>query len=73
VAVKIAQCSKGSYFWVSWIWGVSFKAVRLGGGRRMMRCPVHRRAELVRRIPNDEVTGAMRDEADANPRSTRVP
>jgi hypothetical protein len=41
---------------------VSFKAVRLGS-RRLQRCPIHQRWELVRRV--DETTLSDQDRKDA--------
>jgi hypothetical protein len=45
----IAECSEGALFETLWVPHVSFRAIRLGN-RRLQRCPVHRRWQLVHRV-----------------------
>lgn len=58
----IVMCSRGSLFSTRWVPLVSFKAIRLGG-RRLQRCPVHRRFELVQPVDVNALSEADRDGA----------
>lgn len=49
----IVQCSRGSYYETVWVPYISFKSIRLGS-RRFQKCPVHKRWELSRMVPDDE-------------------
>jgi hypothetical protein len=58
-------------FETTWVPLASFKAVRLGS-RRLQRCPVHHRFELIRRVDPTTLTDDERAEAARNP-SGRLP
>jgi hypothetical protein len=45
----IVRCSRGGLFETVWVPLASFKAIRLGS-KRLQRCPVHGRWEIVRRV-----------------------
>jgi hypothetical protein len=47
--MAIVRCTQGGLFETKWVPLASFKAVRLGS-RRLQRCPVHRKWELVQRV-----------------------
>ncbi len=59
---SIVQCSQGAYSETVWVPFVSFTAIRLGR-RRLQRCPVHGRWELVRLLDEDEWTPEILAEA----------
>ncbi|WP_037369949.1 hypothetical protein [Amycolatopsis orientalis] len=67
----IVQCSQGHYFSTIWIPWMSFKAVRLGD-RRLQRCPVCRRARMVVRVSEDQLTPEELRAAEAM-RDSRLP
>jgi hypothetical protein len=69
--MAIARCSQGGLFETAWIPLVSFKAVRLGS-RRLQRCPVHGRWELVRRVDPSDLTAEERADASRYP-AGRIP
>ena len=48
-SMAIVRCKQGGLFETKWVPLSSFKAVRLGS-RRLQKCPVHRRWELVQRV-----------------------
>jgi hypothetical protein len=48
-SMAIVRCKQGGLFETKWVPLASFKAVRLGS-RRLQKCPVHRRWELVQRV-----------------------
>jgi len=47
--MAIVRCKQGGLFESKWVLLSSFKTVRLGS-RRLQKCPVHRRWELVQRV-----------------------
>lgn len=65
-AVAIVRCSGGALFQTMWIPLVSFKAIRLGS-RRLQRCPVHGRWELVQRVDPSTLTEQELAEAARHP------
>jgi hypothetical protein len=65
------RCSRGAVFETIWVPKVSFKAVRLGD-RRLQRCPVHHRWEVIRRVDSATLTPAERAEAASHP-AGRIP
>lgn len=71
-SIAIVRCSRGGFFETLWIPLVSVKAVRLGLNRRLQRCPVHGRWELVRRVAPGSLTSQQRAAAARFP-ATRIP
>ena len=69
--MTIVRCSRGALFETTWVPLASFKAVRLGS-RRLQRCPVHHRWELIERVDPATLTDAERAEA-AQHRTGRLP
>jgi hypothetical protein len=67
----IMRCSRGGLFETIWIPMVSLKAIRLGR-RRLQRCPVHHRWELVSRVDPATLTDNERAEAARYP-AVRLP
>lgn len=47
--MAIVRCKQGGLFETKWVPLASFKAVRLGS-RRLQKCPVYRRWELVQQV-----------------------
>jgi hypothetical protein len=64
--MAVVRCSQGGLFETKWIPLVSFKAVRLGG-RRLQRCPVHRKWEAVERVDPATLSKAQQSEASQYP------
>jgi hypothetical protein len=62
----IVRCSRGALFETIWVPLVSFKAIRLGS-KRLQRCPVHARWELVQRADPSTLTPAERAEGAEHP------
>lgn len=60
--MAIVRCSEGALFETKWVPFVSFKAARLGT-RRVQRCPVHRKWQLIERV--DPATLSDEQLADA--------
>jgi hypothetical protein len=60
--VAVVRCRRGGFFETKWIPLASFKAVRLGG-RRLQRCPIHRKWELIERVDPATLSEAQRAEA----------
>ena len=58
----IVRCSRGAVFETVWVPWVSLKSIRLGP-RRLQRCPIHRRWELV--APVDPTMLSAGDRTDA--------
>jgi len=69
--VSIVRCSRGALFETVWLPIVSLKAIRLGP-LRIQRCPVHDRAELVRRVDPATLTREERAAAARYP-AQRMP
>jgi hypothetical protein len=65
-SMAIARCSQGGLFETKWVPLASFKAVRLGS-RRLQRCPVHRKWELIERVDPATLSEAQRSEAAQYP------
>jgi hypothetical protein len=59
---RVVRCSSGHVFTTIWIWGGSFKAVRLGT-RRYQRCPVGRHWAMVRLVDPESLTPQERETA----------
>jgi hypothetical protein len=62
----IFRCSRGGLFETVWVPLASFKAIRLGS-KRLQRCPVHGRWEIVRRVDPSTLTSDERAEAAHHP------
>lgn len=58
----IVQCSGGAYYETRWVPLASFKAVRLGS-KRLQRCPVHHKWEMTIRVPEEQLSPRIRQEA----------
>lgn len=69
--VVIVRCMRGGLFQALWVPGLSFTALRFGP-YRIMRCPVHERVEVVRRIDASTLTRAELQEAARYPLN-RIP
>ena len=67
----VVECSRGALFETIWVPLAAFKAVRLGN-RRIQRCPVHRKWEIVRRIDPLTLSDEQRAEAGRYP-AGRIP
>ncbi len=67
----IVRCSQGALFETTWLPLASLKAIRLGP-RRLQRCPVHRRWELIRRVDPTTLSDQQREEASRHP-AGRIP
>ena len=65
-AMAIVRCKQGGLFETKWVLFSSFKAVRLGS-RRLQKCPVHRRWELVQRVDPTTLSGEERAAAARYP------
>jgi hypothetical protein len=62
----IARCSQGAFFETLWVPLASFKAIRLGS-RRLQRCPVHHRWQIIQRVDAATLTEDERIEAARTP------
>ncbi len=71
MAVVIARCSQGALFETQWVPLASFKAIRLGR-KRLQRCPVHRRWQIIERVDPASLTAEQRADAARYP-AGRVP
>jgi len=69
--VAIVRCSRGGLFETLWVPLGSLKALRLGS-RRLQRCPVHHRWELITRVDPATLTAHQRAEAARHP-AGRIP
>lgn len=58
----IVRCSRGAYYETLWVPFVSVRAIRLGP-QRLQRCPVHRRWEMTRIVPDGDLTPQVLREA----------
>lgn len=64
--VVVVRCRRGALFQTLWIPMFSIKAIRLGR-RRVQRCPVHGRWELVERVDPADLTAEDRAAAARYP------
>jgi hypothetical protein len=71
MAATIVRCSRGALFETLWIPFGSFKAIRLGR-RRLQRCPVHHRWEMIAKVDPATLTDDERAQAALHP-AGRIP
>jgi hypothetical protein len=71
VMATIVRCTRGGLFETVWIPLFSLKAIRLGS-KRLQRCPVHGRWELVQRVdPSTLSAVSLPKQPDIGPEAFR--